>query len=96
MRLQSEVQQQSAEAESRVGAAEEGMARLQEEEAARKQRFGFLQSTFAKEKAALQEELHRALDSHRIHQKAASCSEEVRQSCLSSVPLCSSQLQSSS
>lgn len=55
--LQEEAAKQIGIAESRRKAADEGMEKLQAEETARKQRFGFLQSAFAKEKAAMQEKL---------------------------------------
>jgi hypothetical protein len=44
-------------AERRAVAAEAAQAELQAEEAARKQRFGFLHSTFAREKTALQKQV---------------------------------------
>ena len=57
LRLQKEAEEQINEARTKSNAAEDEKAKLLTEEAARKQRFGFLQSTFAKEKAALQERL---------------------------------------
>ncbi len=52
-----EADEQISLANASTEAAELEKAKLAAEEAARKQRFGFLQSTFSKEKAALQEKL---------------------------------------
>ena len=55
---QAAAQGAAAAADARVAAAEAAVEQMQAEEAARKQRFGFLHSTFAKEKAGLQERLN--------------------------------------
>ena len=72
-RLQAEAKQQIKEARAGARAAEDEKAKLVTEEAARKQRFGFLQSTFAKEKAALQERLE-ASERELSSQQAAAAS----------------------
>lgn len=53
-----------------MAAAEKAAASLQLEEAARKQRFGLLHSTFAKEKAVLQEQLDSLARESRTQQQS--------------------------
>ena len=65
-------------AEERVAAAEAARAEMQAEEAARKQRFGFLHSTFAREKADLLRQVEEAQGEVKLHREGL---EEARQAC---------------
>ena len=78
--LQSQAQEQIAAANARIQAVEEEREKLQADEAARKHRFGFLQSTFAKEKATLQERLDSSIAELTTHQQASSALQEVPKS----------------
>ena len=63
-------------AEQRAAAAEAAQAKMHAEEAARKQRFGFLHSTFAKEKADLLRQVEEVRGEAKLHREGL---EEARQ-----------------
>jgi len=78
--LRASVSHKVAAAEGRAEAAEAAQVALQAEEAARKQRFGFLHSTFAREKAGLQQLVEEALEEGRVHREGLERARQARPS----------------